>query len=248
MAYHDVAIAAEIGLIGETMRVDPRDRTPGPDRVPVLERVPGFDRAPGFERVPGFDRAAAFDRVPGFDRKPGLDGNPGSGRAQMRDQGRAPDRGRVPGDLRDRRSGAVPGDHAPRRMPVILLLGNEPIAFDAMREMCDFLDIALERVEGDTDVLPFLERYEPMALVTAMDSRDQDGANVLMSVAQHDRGLPVLLVTDNDPVLAGAVDAVVELWGLTEVTQTDFWPAPGELAEFMCRAGVKGRCLALLPI
>lgn len=150
--------------------------------------------------------------------------------------------------MRDRRGGAVLGDHAPRRMPVILVLGNEPVAFDAMREMCEFLDIALEPIDGATDVLPFLERYEPMALVAAMDSRDQDGANVLMSVAQHDRSLPVLLVTDNDPVLAGAVDAVAELWGLTEVTQADFWPAPGELAEFMCRAGVQGRCLALMPI
>jgi hypothetical protein len=177
----------------------------------------------------------------GLDRASGLD------RGRISEHGRAPDRGRWLGDLRDRPSGVVFGDHATRRTPVILVLGNEPVAFVAMREMCDFLDIALERVDGDTDVLPFLERYEPMAVVAAMDDRHQDGANVLMTVARHDRSLPVLLVTDNDPVLAGAADAVAELWGLTEVTQTEFWPAPGELAEFICRAGMQGRCLALLP-
>jgi hypothetical protein len=135
-----------------------------------------------------------------------------------------------------------------RRMPVVLVLGDGYAAFDAMDEMCDFLDIAIERVDGNTDLLPFLERYEPMAVIAAMDAEHQDGAYVLMTVARHDRGLPVLLMTDDDPVLAGAVDAIAELWGLTEVTQADHWLAPGDLAEFMCRAGMQGRCLALLPI
>jgi hypothetical protein len=87
-----------------------------------------------------------------------------------------------------------------------------------------------------------------MAVVAAMDAPGQDGGNVLMTVARHDPSLPVLLVTNGDPALAGAVDAVTTLWGLTEVVQPSAWPSPGELAEFLCMAGVRGNCLGLMPV
>jgi hypothetical protein len=135
-----------------------------------------------------------------------------------------------------------------RRRSLVLVLEDDAAMSDAMRDICGFLDIAVERVDGDVDLLPFLQRCQPMAVVAAMDAYGQDGANVLMTVARHDPGLPVMLITDDDSVLAGAVDAVAELWGLTEVTQAGDWPAPGKMAEFLCRAGLQGRCLALLPI
>jgi len=69
-----------------------------------------------------------------------------------------------------------------------------------------------------------------------------------MTVAQHDPSLPVLMMTDGDAAVAGAVQAVTELWGLTEVMQAACWPAPGALAEFLCRAGMRGNCLALMPV
>ena len=81
-----------------------------------------------------------------------------------------------------------------------------------------------------------------MAVVAAMDAARQDGGNVLMTVARHDPSLPVLLMTDGDPRLAGAADAVTELWGLTEVVQAGAWPSPGGLVEFLCRAGLRGNC------
>lgn len=135
-----------------------------------------------------------------------------------------------------------------RRMPLVLVVEDGQAMSDAMRGLCDFIDISLERIDCNENLLPFLQRCRPMAVVAAMDAERQDGGNVLMTVARHDPSLPVLLMTDGDPVLQGAVDAVTELWGLTEVVQADAWPSPGGLAEFLCRAGLRGNCLAMLPV
>jgi hypothetical protein len=135
-----------------------------------------------------------------------------------------------------------------RRLALVLALEDGRAMSDALHRICEFLQIFVERIDSHDDILPFLQRCQPMAVVAAMDAEGQDGCNVLMTVARHDPSLPVLLMTGSDPDVAGAVDAVTELWGLTEVLQVDSWPAPGALAEFLCRAGMQGNCLALLPV
>jgi CheY-like chemotaxis protein len=135
-----------------------------------------------------------------------------------------------------------------RRMPLIVVLEDGPALSDTMRELCNFLSISVDVVNSKDDLLPLLQRGQPMAVVAAMDATGQDGGNVLMTVARHDPTLPVLLMTDGDATLAGAVDAVAELWGLTQVVQAAALPSPGVLAEFLCRAGMRGNCLGLLPI
>jgi hypothetical protein len=145
------------------------------------------------------------------------------------------------------RHGAMRADPH-RRMALVLALEDGREMSDAMREICDFLEISVERIDSNEELLPMLQRCQPMAMVAAMDAEGQDGCNVLMTVAQHDPNLPVLLITGADQAAAGAADAVTELWGLTEVTQTASWPAPGTLAEFLCRAGLRANCLALMPV
>ena len=135
-----------------------------------------------------------------------------------------------------------------RRMALVLALEDAREMSAAMREICEFLGISVERIDSNDELLPVLQQCQPMAVVAAMDAEGQDGCNVLMTVARHDPSLPVLLVTGANPIAAGAVDAVTELWGLTEVMQTATWPAPGLLAEFLCRAGMRGNCLALMPV
>ena len=134
-----------------------------------------------------------------------------------------------------------------RRMPLVLVLEDRQEMSEALRALCGYLSISVDRINCDEDLLPFLQRCRPMAVVAAMDSEGQDGGNVLMAVARHDPSLPVLLMTDGDPVLAGAVDAVTEVWGMTEVMQAGAWPSPGRIVEFLCRAGMRGQCLALMP-
>jgi len=135
-----------------------------------------------------------------------------------------------------------------RRLALVLALEDGRAMTDAMRQICDFLEIAVERIDSNEDLLPFLQRCQPMAVVATMDAEGQDGCNVLMTVARHDPSLPVLLMTGADPEVAGAADAVTELWGLTEVMQAAAWPAPGTIVEFLCRAGLRGNCLALMPM
>ncbi len=54
-----------------------------------------------------------------------------------------------------------------------------------------------------------------------MEAAGQDDAHVLMTVAQYDRGLPVLLLNDGGAALAGGpTDTVVDLWGLSCVLLT----------------------------
>jgi hypothetical protein len=151
--------------------------------------------------------------------------------------------------------GSRPGDHRGtlradpnRRLPLVLVLEDGQAISAAMQAICDFLEISIDRINSHEELLPLLQQCQPMAVVAAMDARGQDGGNVLKTVARHDPSLPVLLMTDGDPALAGAVDAVIELWGLTEVVQTETWPSPGLMAEFLCRAGRLGNCLALLPV
>jgi hypothetical protein len=135
-----------------------------------------------------------------------------------------------------------------RRMPLVLVLEDRQEMSDALRGLCGFLNISVDRIDCDEDLLPFLQGCRPMAVVAAMDAECQDGGNVLMAVARHYPSLPVLLMTDGDPVLAGAVDAVTEVLGLTGVMQAGAWPSPGSIVEFLCRAGVRGQCLALMPV
>jgi len=135
-----------------------------------------------------------------------------------------------------------------RRRALVLALEDGRAMTDAMRQICDFLEIAVERIDSNEDLLPFLQRCQPMAVVATMDAEGQDGCNVLMTVARHDPSLPVLLMIGADPAVAGAADAVTELWGLTEVRQTADWPTPGAIVEFLCRAGLRGNCLAFMPV
>jgi hypothetical protein len=154
---------------------------------------------------------------------------------------------RQPGSRPSHRRGTTRAN-PDRRMPPVLVLEDGQEISAEMQEICDFLETSVDRVNSYEELLPFLQRCRPMALVAAMDAIGQDGGNVLMTMACHDPSLPVPLMTDGDAALAGAVDAVVKLWGLAEVVHTALWRSPGTIAEFLCRAGLRGNRLALLPV
>jgi hypothetical protein len=86
-----------------------------------------------------------------------------------------------------------------------------------------------------------------MAVVCELDGVGQDGCHVMKTVACHDVTLPILMVTGEDAVLAGAADAVQELWKLTDVTTTATLPSIAGLVDFLFHAGRKGGCMRLMP-
>jgi ActR/RegA family two-component response regulator len=135
-----------------------------------------------------------------------------------------------------------------RRHPLLLIVEDGSGIAAALQPICDFLDVAVERIPSENDLAGALRDYHPMAVVAHLDCQGQDGCHVMMTVAQHDRSLPILLLTGDDPALVGAADAVEELWKLEAVVKAPRLPNVGAIVDFIFRAGRKGRCTRLVPV
>lgn len=134
-----------------------------------------------------------------------------------------------------------------QRAPTLLLLSDDPIVTRQLQAICQFLDVSIECVMPYMDLAQKLRGLNPMGVVTGLDAGEQDGFHVMKVVAAYDPTLPMLVLTADDPKLAGATDAVEEVWGLTSVTQGSSLPDLGQIVEFLCYAGRQGNCLSLMP-
>lgn len=124
----------------------------------------------------------------------------------------------------------------PRRQPSILVVEDGTGLGTAIRELCESLGIGVECPPSAEGFLRQLREQNPIAVLAELDGSEQDGCYVMMRVAEYDRSLPILLLTGADPALAGAAEAVEELWGLSAVQIRCSLPGAGELAEFLCCA------------
>ncbi len=136
---------------------------------------------------------------------------------------------------------------ANERAPLVIVVEDSGDLSESILPICDYLSVAVKHVDSDDDLTPILTERRPMAVLANMDARGQDGCHVMKTVARHDPSLPILLITEGDPALAGAADAVEELWGLTNVKKHPSLPELGELVDFLFQAGHKGQCLGLMP-
>ncbi len=137
---------------------------------------------------------------------------------------------------------------APVREATVVLVDDEPLWSEAIEALCSFLEIELARVPSTADLAPVLRDRRPMAVLANMDAVGQDGCHIMRLVAAHDPDLPIMMLTGGDAALAGAADAVEEVWRLTSVVTREIPPSPGEVVEFLFRAGQRGHCLGLLPV
>jgi hypothetical protein len=134
------------------------------------------------------------------------------------------------------------------KKPLVVVIEDGAHLSDAFRSVCDCLEVAVERMPSRDNLGDMLRDLHPMAVVAEMDAAGQDGCSVLMTVAAHNRDLPVLLLVGEDPALLGAVDAVEEIWELSAVVK---WPellGVGAMVDFLFRAGRKGNCMRLVPV
>ena len=135
----------------------------------------------------------------------------------------------------------------PRRAPLVLVVEDGTRLSEAIHELCDFLHIGVETVGGEIDLARTLRDRRPMAVLAEMDGTSQDGGYVMMRIAEHDRSLPLMLLTGPSPALVGAAEAIEELCGLSAVARHPVLPEIGEIVEFLFRAGQSGLCLGLMP-
>jgi hypothetical protein len=144
--------------------------------------------------------------------------------------------------------GALCDEQHGTRMSSVLIIDDGELLFDAFRDICDCLDVSVQRMPSRDDLTAALRIRRPMAVVAEMDAAGQDGCHVLMAIAQHDRELPVLLLTGDDPTLIGAVDAVEEIWQLASVTKLPSLPGIGAIVDFLFQAGRKAGCMRLMSV
>ncbi len=130
----------------------------------------------------------------------------------------------------------------------VVVVSDNPEIASVLDNICEFLGFGIELISTDMDVALFLERHRPMAVVAELDGRGQDGCHVMMQVADHDPALPIMMLVGNEPGIAGAVDAVAELWNLDAVTVSHELPEIGKLVEFLYHAGRRGDCIRMMPV
>ncbi len=141
-----------------------------------------------------------------------------------------------------------PGSLAAARPGIVVVVTDNPATSERLRPVCEFLELRMKVVSSHAD-LPFvLEELAPMAVITDVEGDDQDGFHVMKTVGRYNRDLPIMLLTDGDPVLMGAADAVQELYGLTSVTSTSVFPVAGQLVAFLFGAGRRAGCMRLVPV
>lgn len=131
---------------------------------------------------------------------------------------------------------------------VVVVVSDDPTTIENLAPVCDFLELKMEIVSSGTDLTRILRQQSPMAVISAVDGTDQDGFHAMKVIARYSRDLPIMLLTDGDPMMMGAADAVQDLWGLTSVTRTSGFPVAGQLVGFLFSAGRRAGCMRLVPV
>ena len=120
--------------------------------------------------------------------------------------------------------------------PSVLLVRGDDADNTLLGSVCEFLDLHVEHVSIDDEIMPMLMALRPAVIISDIVGEKQDGYHIMKVVADYDRDMPVLLLTDGDPALLGAIDAIQEIWGLSHVgTATDGGDI-GSLVDFLCHA------------
>jgi ActR/RegA family two-component response regulator len=131
---------------------------------------------------------------------------------------------------------AIPDVRSHSSQPAVLLVRDPEKNNDYLESVCEFLEICVHHATTGDDLRTILSTLRPMAIIADLDGEIQDGFHVMKMAADHDRSMPILLLTGYDPALLGAIDAVQEVWGLTRVATAADTAGVGALVDFICHA------------
>jgi CheY-like chemotaxis protein len=138
-----------------------------------------------------------------------------------------PNQGRNAPPFRDR---TIPAQRS------VLVVRDDDKNSEVLDAICEFLDIAVEHAASGGDLGPLLLGLRPMAVIADLEGDVQDGFHVMKMAAGYDRKLPILLLTGNEILLQGAIDAVKEVWGLKHVATAAGMGSVGDVVDFLCHA------------
>lgn len=145
--------------------------------------------------------------------------------------------------------GSIASREAPAaKQGTVAVVSDDPVTIANLLPVLEFLDLRMEVVASETDLSHVLRELEPMAVISDVEGAEQDGFHTMKLVARHSRDLPLMLLTDGDPVLMGAADAMQDLSGLTSVTLTSAFPIASQLVGFLFSAGRRAGCMRLVPV
>ena len=134
------------------------------------------------------------------------------------------------------------------RQAVVVVVSDDAATIESLAPVCEFLELRMEVANPGSDLSLVLCDHRPMAVISSVEGEEQDGFHTMRMVARYNRDLPFLLLTDGDPVLMGAADAVQDLCGLSSVTRTSGFPVASQLVAFLFSAGRAAGCMRLVPV
>lgn len=120
--------------------------------------------------------------------------------------------------------------------PVVMIVRDYGKDNELLDTICAFLDVGVVHTGGDDRLDIVLLTVRPAAVIADLEGETQDGFHVMKTAAKYDRSLPLLLLSDGDPVLLGALDAVREISGLTHVASVTGAEDIGSMVDFLCHA------------
>jgi hypothetical protein len=132
--------------------------------------------------------------------------------------------------------------------PVLVVIENTARVSLAINEVCTFLGIRVEPLEDTIGIAQTFEELQPIAVLAIADEIDCAVYDLLMAVAGFDADLPVLIVTDDNDSISGAVHAAHKLWQLTDLVHLTRSIDTRDLIDFLFRAGRKSDTGRMMPI
>lgn len=140
-------------------------------------------------------------------------------------------------------------EHARQTIVVIGAMHAQPAALAAV---CDALDVAVVVAGSSHEVPRALHQHHPIAVICAThqdgDPVGRDLCKSLRSIGAYDPDMPVMIVTIDEPVGLGTVDAAEQLWGLTGLQCIATPPAPHDIVTFLFQAGRRRNTGRLMPV
>jgi len=127
-------------------------------------------------------------------------------------------------------------DRAAHRANLLVVIEDEPTLSPVLRPICEYLGLILRSAASSAELRDVLEDYRPLAIISPFETEYMDGGHILRTIATQDPTLPIMLLTQREPVFHGAIEALVELFGLPNIRVPTQDPTTGDLMDFLAHA------------